>query len=88
MNQTTMLSSVFINFDIKTLKITKWIKMIKSILIHEYQHKSTRVESTRINRSLPRISTSPTQVNTSQSRFDTIQHESTRIDKTRPQKMG
>ena len=50
------------------------IDLIKSILIHEYQHKSTRIntsqhESTRIN-------TSPTRVNTNQHEADTSQHES------------
>ena len=53
-------------------------KLIKSILIHEYQHKSTGVkknqhDSTRINTSLTRINTSPTRVNTNQ-------HESTRVN--------
>ena len=37
---------------------------IKSILIHEYQHKSTR------------INTSPTRVNTNQNKSDTSQQES------------
>ena len=40
---------------------------IKSILIHEYQHGSTR------------INTSPTRINTSQHESDTNQHESTRV---------
>ena len=53
-------------------------KLIKSILIHEYQHKSTGVkknqhESTRINTSLTRINASPTRVNTNQ-------HQSTRVN--------
>ena len=44
---------------------------IKSILIHKYQHGSTRVntnqhKSARINTSLTRINTSPTWVNTNQ----------------------
>ena len=64
---------------------------IKSILIHEYQHKSTPVntnqhESTRINTSLTRVNMSPTRVNTnqhesnkSQHESDTSQHESTRV---------
>ena len=61
---------------------------IKSILIHEYQHKSTRVntnqqestrarhESTRVNTSSTRVNTSPTQVNTNQHKSDTSQHNS------------
>ena len=40
---------------------------IKSILVHEYQHKSTRVN------------TSLKQVNTNQRESDTSQHESTRV---------
>ena len=62
--------------------------MIKSILIHEYQpkltridtsqHDSTRVrhESTRNQHESTRIHTSPTRVNTNQHESDTSQHES------------
>ena len=52
--------------------------MIKSITIHEYQHKSTRV-----NTSLTRINTSPTQDTTNQHDSDTSQNKpdtSTRIN--------
>ena len=43
--------------------LSKWIK---SILIHEYQRKSTRVNTspTRVNTSGKRVNTSPTEVNT------------------------
>ena len=63
-------------------------KMIKSILIHKYQHKSTRIntnqnestrvqhESTRVRHESTRINTSPTRVNTNQHESDTNQHES------------
>ena len=62
--------------------------MIKSILIHEYQYKSTRVntnqhestrvwhESTRINTSPKRVNTSLTRVNTSPTQVNTNQHKS------------
>ena len=48
---------------------------------HEYQHKSTRVntnqyESTRVRHEPTRINTSLTQVNTSSTRVNTNQHES------------
>ena len=61
---------------------------IKSILIHEYQHKSTRVntnqhesntsqhESNTVNTNLTRANTSPTRVNTNQHESNTIQNES------------
>ena len=60
-------------------------KLIKSILIHECQHSSTRVkttqhESTRINRS-------PTRTNTSQHESRRVRHESTRI-KTSPTRVN
>ena len=50
--------------------------LIKAILIHKYQHGSTRVnanqhESTRINTSLTRINTSLIRVNTNQHEFKT-----------------
>ena len=53
------------------------LERIKSILIHEYQHKSTRVnmnqhESTRINMS-------PTRINTNQHESIRVRHESTRV---------
>ena len=66
---------IFSAEEIKARAVCEWLFMdersitrvlelelpVKSILIHEYQHKSTRVRhlSTRINRS-------PTQVNTNQ----------------------
>ena len=50
--------------------------MIKSILIHEYQHKSTRV-----NTSLTRVNTTQHESNTSQHESDTSQHESTQVKK-------
>ena len=53
-------------------------ELIKSILIHEYQHESTRIntgwhDSTRVNTSPTRVNTGPTWVNTNQ-------HESTRVN--------
>ena len=48
---------------------------IKSILIHEYQH-----ESTRISTNQHKSDTSPTRVNTSPTWVNTSQHESTRIN--------
>ena len=60
-----------------------YILKIKSILIREYQYKSTRVntnqqeskrvwhESTRVRHESTRINTSPTQVNTNQHESDT-----------------
>ena len=59
-------------------------KMIKSILIQECQHKSTRIntnqdESTRVRRESTQTKTSPTRVNTNQhesTRVNTNQHES------------
>ena len=76
---------------------TSWkllLKTIKSILIHEYQHRSTQAnpnqhKSTRINTSLTRINTSltratrvrhgSTRVNRNQHKSDTSQHESTPV---------
>ena len=54
---------------------------IKSILIHEYQHKSTRVntnqhESTRINTNQHGSNTSEYESDTSQYESNTTQHES------------
>ena len=66
--------------------------IIKSILIHEYQDKSSRVntsqheltrirhESTRTKTSLTQINTSPTSVNTNQNGSTRYRHESTRIN--------
>ena len=57
--------------------------MIKSILIHEYQHKSTRVNTnqhesdTTQHESLTRVNTNQHESKTSQHEFDTSQHEST-----------
>ena len=53
-------------------------ELIKSILIQEYQHESTRIntgwhDSTRVNTSPTRVNTGPTWVNTNQ-------HESTRVN--------
>ena len=48
-------------------------KKIKSILIHEYQHNSTRVNMNQHESA--RIKTSPTRINTSQHESDTNQHE-------------
>ena len=75
----TCFPMIFVEFS-RTL-----ISKIKSILIHEYQHKSIRVntnehESTRINTSLTRVNTSPTRVNTSQHESTRVRHESTRIN--------
>ena len=65
------------------------ILKIKSILIHEYQHKSTRVnknqhepdtsqhESTRVNTSPTRVNMSPTQVNTNQHKSKSVLDELT-----------
>ena len=58
--------------------------LIKSILIHEYQHNSTRVntsqhESTWVRHESTQVNTSPTQINKSQHVCDTNQHESTRV---------
>ena len=54
---------------------------IKSILIHEHQHKSTRVqhESTRVENKSTRVWQESTRINTSQHKFDTSQHESARV---------
>ena len=66
----------------------------KSIIIHEYQDKSARVntnqhESTRINTSLTRINTSPTRLNTSPTRVSTNQHQSkTSQDHKKQNKFG
>ena len=76
---------IFSAEEIKARAVCEWLFMdersitrvlelelpVKSILIHEYQHKSTRVntnqhESTRARHKSTRINTSPTQVNTSQ----------------------
>ena len=57
-----------LNLKFSYLRYFKGKLMIKSILIHEYQHGSTR------------INTSPTRINTSQHESDTNQHESTRIN--------
>ena len=48
--------------------------VIKSILMHEYQHKSTR-----INTSPTWVNTSPTRVKTNQHESDKSQHESTQV---------
>ena len=56
---------------------------IKSILIHEYQHKSTRVNTnqhesdTTQHESLTRVNTNQHESKTSQQESDTSQHEST-----------
>ena len=50
--------------------------MIKSIIIHEYQHKSTRV-----NTNQHKSDTSQHESNTSQHESDTSQHESTQVKK-------
>ena len=67
---------------------------IKFILIHEYQHKSTRVntnlhestqvrhESTRVWHKSTRINRSLTRVNTNQHESNTSQHESKPINKS------
>ena len=60
------------------------ISLIKSILIHEYQHGSTRIntsqhESTEVLHQSTRVNTSPTRINTSQHESDTNQRESTRV---------
>ena len=60
-----------------------WYLIIANlILIHEYQHKSTQVntdqhESTRVNTNQHESNTSPTRVNTSQHDFDTSQQKPT-----------
>ena len=55
---------------------------IKSILIHKYQHGSTRVNTslTRINTSLTRVNTNQDEPNTSQHKSTRVRHESTRIN--------
>ena len=67
---------------------------IKSILIHEYQHESTRInagqhesdtsqhESAQINTSPTRVQHESTQVRHESTRVNTSQHESTRINTT------
>ena len=67
-------------------KLSVW-KLIKSILIHEYQHESTRIntgqhESDTSQHESTQINTSPTRVNTSPTRVNTNQHESTRVNTT------
>ena len=95
---------IFSAEEIKARAVCEWLFMdersitrvlelelpVKSILIHEYQHKSTRVntnqhestrvwhESTRVRHKSTQINTSLTRVNTSQHESDTSQHESTR----------
>ena len=59
-------------------------KMIKSILIQECQHKSTRIntnqnESTRVQHESRRVNTSPTRVNTNQHESNTSQHKPKRV---------
>ena len=72
MSLITVKKFIFKNIHTKRLFSCRWcITTIKSIIIHEYQHKSTRVntnqhESTQINTSLTRVNTSPTRVNTNQ----------------------
>ena len=53
-------------------------KRIKSILIHKYQHKSTRANTslTRINTSLIWVNTNQYESDTSQHKSDKSQHES------------
>ena len=68
-------------------KLSVW-KLIKSILIHEYQHESTRIntgqhesntsqhESTQINTSPTRVQHESTQVRHESTRINTSQHDS------------
>ena len=49
------------------------ITLIKSILIHEYKHKSTRANTSK-HQSI-RVNASPTQINMGQHKFDTSQYE-------------
>ena len=57
--------------------------MIKHILIHEYQQKSTRINTslTQVNKNQHEIGTSQHGSNTSQHKSNTSQHESTQIKK-------
>ena len=64
--------------------MTIWTS-IKSILIHEYQHKSTRVntnqhESTRVRHESTEVRHESTRINTRQHESNTSQHESTRVN--------
>ena len=66
-----------LNLKSSYLRYFKGKMMIKSILIHEYQHGSTRINTNQHKST--RINTSPTRINTSQHESDTNQHESTRV---------
>ena len=74
-----------VTFTEEILKTSFFVQfnLIKSILIHKYQHKSTRVqhksiriehESTQVRHQSTQINTSPTRVNTSQTRVNTSKH--------------
>ena len=70
---------IFKNIHTKRLFSCRWcITTIKSIIIHEYQHKSTRVNTNQ---------TSPTRVNTNQHESDTSKHESD-TSNTRPTRVN
>ena len=56
--------------------VTRCLKAIKSILIHEYQHKSTRVNTNQYE-----SDTNQHESDTSQHKSETSQHESTQVKK-------
>ena len=79
MNEKSFVDSLFFHFDpFASLFFSFVCILIKSILIHEYQHKSIRINTspTRINTILTRVRHKSTRINTSLTR---VRHESTRV---------